>query len=574
MLAQLRIKNYALIDELEIEYCPNLNVLTGETGAGKSIVIGALSLLLGVPQSFHPTARGKRAESEMIRTGANACEIEGTFTVDPSFFNNLGDLPIEKTDTILIRRKVESNGRSYSYINDQSVTTNTLKRLGDFLVDLAGQHEHQSLLKIECHRDILDDFAKLLPRREDLQRLFIDYQSRQRQLANLTQQIQRRKERRELDEFQYQEIATAQLKSGEEEVLLKEKVLLESAEKRFRLASAINQILSENEGSLLEQFDILQKQFTELASIDEALKATLNDLKGMRSVLDELWRTIARYQDRIEFSPQRLEAINERLFLIEKLKKKYNRSVEELLGLKDELAKNLNSIEIDESQIKELTKDLADQKARLIQLAQEISLARQRAKSSLEAKLEKELAELGMPQARFIITIQPIEDETGLYEKDGKKYRLDETGIDQVEFFFSANPGEEPKPLRKVASGGELSRIMLALKSIISGRIPVLVFDEIDLGIGGKIAETVGQKLAKLAQKRQVICITHLPVIAKYADAHYRVSKEIKAGRTRTVVKHLSEPERVSEIARMLAGAKISKTTISHATEMLKEAKT
>lgn len=563
MLSQLRIKNYALIDDLEIEYISGLNVLTGETGAGKSIVIGALSLLLG-----------ERAETEIIRTGATTCEIEGTFAVKPTFFDNFIDLPIDKTDTILIRRKIESNGRSFSYINDQSVTTNTLKRLGDFLVDLHGQHEHQSLLRIEFHREILDDFAKLKPMVNDLQKLFNDYQNRQRQLDNLSQQIRQRKERRELDEFQYQEISTAQLKIDEEENLLKEKTLLENAEKRFRLAQELNQILSENQGSLLEQLAIFQKQFNELASIDKSLTSTLNELKGIRSVFDELWRDIVRYRDRIEFLPQRLETINERLFIIEKLKNKYNRNVEKLLAFQDELAKNLNSIEIDESELKELTKELTNQKTKLIKLAQEISLARQRAKPNLEAKLAKELTDLGMPQARFIVTIQPVEDETSIYEQCGKKYRLDESGIDQVEFLFSANPGEDPKPLRKVASGGELSRVMLALKSVISGNIPVLVFDEIDLGIGGKIAETVGKKLAKLAQKSQVICITHLPQIAKYADAHYRVSKCIKAGRTRTTLEHLTEAERVNEIARMLAGAKISKTTIIHAREMLKEAKT
>ncbi len=243
----------------------------------------------------------------------------------------------------------------------------------------------------------------------------------------------------------------------------------------------------------------------------------LKEIKGTRSVVDELWRTLVKYRDRIEFSPQRLETINERLFLIEKLKKKYSCDINGLLDRQNELEKNLSTIEIDESKIKELQKELVQAKQYLIKIAKEISQTRHQAKKSIENKLEKELSELGMAQARFSILIQLIEDEKGLYEEAGKHYRLDENGIDQVEFLFSANPGEEPKPLRKVASGGELSRIMLALKSITSSRIPLLVFDEIDLGIGGKVAESVGKKLAKLSHQSQVICITHLAQIAKYA---------------------------------------------------------
>jgi len=562
VLTELRIKNYALIDDLEISYSNGLNILTGETGAGKSIVIGALSLLLG-----------ERAESDMIRTGANSCEIEGIFSIKPNSIVNFSDLPIDKTETVIIRRKIESNGRSSCYINDRSATANTLKRLGDLLVDLHGQHEHQSLLRIEFHRQILDDFAQLDSKREALGEIYLSYFTQKAELDTLTEQIRQRKERREFDEFQYQELSAVQLRVGENETLLKEKTLLESAEKRFRLAQELNQIISENEGSLMEQFDIFQKQLAELINIDESLAASLNDIKSIRSVFDELWRNIVKYRDRIEFSPQRLEAINERLFLIEKLQKKYNRNIEALLVLQKDLEKSLSSIEIDESRIVELKKDLALKENKLIKQAKELSRSRQQAKKSIELKLEQELAELGMPQARFIVSIVPIEDEAGLYQEAGKRYRLDENGIDQVEFLFSANPGEEPKPLRKIASGGELSRIMLALKSVTASRIPILVFDEIDLGIGGRVAEAVGKKLVKLSRNSQVICITHLPQIAKYAQSHFRVTKSTKAGRTRTTLLPLAESDRIEEIARMLAGTKISKTTISHARELLKEAK-
>ena len=509
----------------------------------------------------------------MIRTGANSCEIEGTFNIPQNSIASFSDLPIDKTETVIIRRKIESNGRSSCYINDRSATANTLKRLGDLLVDLHGQHEHQSLLRIEFHRQILDDFAQLDSKREALGEIYLSYFTQKAELDTLTEQIRQRKERREFDEFQYQELSAVQLRVGENETLLKEKTLLESAEKRFRLAQELNQIISENEGSLMEQFDIFQKQLAELINIDESLAASLNDIKSIRSVFDELWRNIVKYRDRIEFSPQRLEAINERLFLIEKLQKKYNRNTEALSVLQKDLEKSLSSIEIDESRIVELKKDLALKENKLIKQAKELSRSRQQAKKSIELKLEQELAELGMPQARFIVSIVPIEDEAGLYQEAGKRYRLDENGIDQVEFLFSANPGEEPKPLRKIASGGELSRIMLALKSVTASRIPILVFDEIDLGIGGRVAEAVGKKLVKLSRNSQVICITHLPQIAKYAQSHFRVTKSTKAGRTRTTLLPLAESDRIEEIARMLAGTKISKTTISHARELLKEAK-
>ncbi|MDH5186952.1 MAG: DNA repair protein RecN [candidate division WOR-3 bacterium] len=563
MLAELRIKNYALIDDLEINYPNGLNVLTGETGAGKSIVIDAFSLLLG-----------ERAESEMVRTGAAACEVEGTFMIKPGSLADSVDFPIEQSETMLIRRKVEANGRSYCYINDRSVTSNTLKRLGDYLVDLHGQHEHQSLLRIESHQQLLDDFANLEPKRQDLKERFLRYQSQKAELENLRAQIQKRKERQELDQYQHQEIASAQLKPGERESILKEKILLENAEQRHRLAQELNQMLSENEGSILEQFDILQRRGSELVNIDDSLAEPVKELNTARSIIDELWRTIVKYRDRIEFSPQRLEALNERLFLIEKLQKKYNRDIEGLLALQKDLAKRLGSLEIDQTRIIELSQGLETKRSELVKKAKELSGARLQAKKRIEARLERELSQLGMAQARFVAAIEPVLDEAGIYEDSGKRYRLDENGIDKVEFLFSANPGEEPKPLRKIASGGELSRIMLALKSVISDKIPVLVFDEIDLGIGGRVADAVGRKLFELSRTRQVICITHLPQIAKYAGAHYLVTKRTRSGRTATNIERLSERDRVNEIARMLAGEKISKKTLSHAQELLKEVKT
>jgi DNA repair protein RecN (Recombination protein N) len=564
MLKELVIKNYALIDELGIEYEPGLNILTGETGAGKSIIIGALSALLG-----------ERVDYDTIRTGAKNAEIEGAFTITTEAVKAVcQEAGIEPADdTLIIRRKLEKRGKTTNYVNDTLVGVSILKKVGDRLVDIHGQHEHQSLLSVDLHREVLDDFAKLRPVRDSLKALYHSYLDQTQVLKNLEEEIRRKKERQDLYQFQLKEIDEANLKSVELDELAGEKALLETAEKRSRLSQELKTLLSDEEGSVLSRLAESERRLEELAKIDPALKTYFELVKTVSLQADELWRALVAYQEKIEFSPERLEQINERLFLIDTLKKKYGRTIAEILALRDKIAEELSSIEIDESRITVIARDLTRLKQSLAEIALNLSSDRSRTKSILEKQVEAELATLGMPKARFFVGMKMAEDPEGLYESEGKRFRLNELGIDQIEFLFSANPGEEPKPLRKIASGGELSRIMLALKGVLTeaDRIPVMVFDEVDVGIGGRIAEAVGKKLAALSTSRQVICITHLPQIAKYASRHFKVEKEVKGGRTYSKISKLDKKERVQELARMLGGEKITDTALRHARELLDE---
>ncbi len=566
MLKELIIKNYALIDDLGIEYAPGLNILTGETGAGKSIIIGALSALLG-----------ERVDYDTIRTGAKNAIIEGAFTVTDKPIKDLcQEAGIELIDgTLIIRRKIEKHGKTANYLNDSQVGVAVLKKLGDRLVDIHGQHEHQSLLAVELHLEVLDDFARLAPMRAGLKTLYHRYLEKNQELKNLEEEIQRRKERQDLYQYQVKEIDEANLKPSELEELAQEKSLLETSEKRTRLSQELKELLSEQEGSVLTRLAESERRIEELAKIDSAFKPYLELVKTVSLQADELWRVVVAYQEKIEFSAERLEQINERFYLIDKLKKKYGRDINDVLAYRDKIAEELASIEIDSGRIEEIKKELAEIRTQLAARAVQLSSKRNTAKTVLEKQLEVELNTLGMPKAQFFVGMKQMEDPAGLYESEGKRFRLNELGIDQIEFLLSANPGEEPKPLRKIASGGELSRIMLALKGVLTeaDRIPVMIFDEVDVGIGGRIAEAVGKKLALLARSRQVICITHLPQIAKYATRHYKVEKEVRGGRTYSKITKLDKKERVKELARMLGGERITETTLRHAQELLEEKK-
>lgn len=566
MLRELIIKNYALIDELGIEYEPGLNILTGETGAGKSIIIGALSALLG-----------ERVDYDTIRTGAKNAIIEGAFTVTQKSFKDLcQEVGIElPAGALIIRRKIEKHGKTANYINDSQVGVATLKKLGDRLVDIHGQHEHQSLLAVDLHLEVLDDFARLGSQRAELKALYHRYLEKNQELENLEEEIQRRKERQDLYQYQVKEIDDANLKPSELEELAQEKSLLETSEKRTRLSQELKELLSEQDGSVLTRLAESERRIEELAKIDTAFKPYLELVKTVSLQADELWRVVIAYQEKIEFSAERLEHINERFYLIDKLKKKYGRDINEVLAYRDTIAEELASIEIDSSRIEAIKKELGELRAHLAARAEQLSSKRNKAKTVLERQLELELNTLGMPTAQFFVAMKLTEDPAGLYESEGKRFRLTELGIDQIEFLFSANPGEEPKPLRKIASGGELSRIMLALKGVLTeaDRVPVMIFDEVDVGIGGRIAEAVGKKLAALARSRQVICITHLPQIAKYATRHYKVAKEVRGGRTFSTITKLDKKERVKELARMLGGERITDTTLRHAQELLDEKK-
>ncbi len=567
MLAELRIRNYALIEDLTIEFSPGLNVLSGETGAGKSIIIGALTLLLG-----------DKPDTDMIRTGAATAQVEGRFDIAKSLAGECSGLGIPMTEDhspqLLLRRRTERSSRGAAYANDSGITVAALQKLGDRLVDLHGQHQHQLLLKTEVHLEILDEYAGLGPERRDFAERFRVFGEKSAELTRLDQELAERRARRDLTEFQLKELSGAQVKPGELEELNRERELLQTAERRFTLARQLEELLSEQEGSLIGLLGVAGKMLGELADLDPTLAERRALLNEARAGADDLWRELVRYREAIEFSPERLDAVNARLFLIERLTRKYGLGADELAALEAKLKAELDSIELGGSRRDELAAELTTLKPDLAARADVLSRKRGRARSDLEKRLKGEFEALGLGRATLSVNLSRMPDPSGIYERGGEHLRLTPAGVDAAEFLFSANPGEELRPLRKVASGGELSRIMLALKSALSkvDPVPTLVFDEIDVGIGGKVAEAVGKRLARLAGTHQVICITHLPQIAKYAERHLSVSKSARGSRTLTSIRTLDADSRVEELARMTSGATVTKTSLAHAREMLESA--
>ncbi len=561
MIKEFHIKNYALIDDLRVDPNHGLCILTGETGAGKSIIIGALGALLG-----------EKVDKESIRAGTSSITVEGRFSTRlkkiEEFLERIG---IEPQEEIIVRRRILKNGKSMNYINDSQVSLNTLKKLGDLLVDIHGQHQHQSLLNTDLHLELLDRFLGLQTLRDELKKHYKKFLSLREDFSRLIEDVKRRKEKRDLYQFQIEEIDKANLKLGELEELLNEKKLLETAEKRYLLIGELRELLSEKDNSALQLLQESENRLEELSKIDKGLKSQLDALRNASVITEDVWRYLVDYQERIEFSQERLEEVNQRLYLLDNLKKKYGNTIEEILSYRERIEKELSSLQIDEENIEKLKEEMNGEIEKSIRLAEELSERRRKGKERLEKRIGGVLKTLGMPASEFLVDISHKEDPSGLFHKDGKTYHLDERGIDRVEFFFSANPGEPPRPLRKVASGGELSRIMLAIKSVLLevDEIPIMVFDEIDSGIGGRIAEAVGKKLSLLGRYRQILCITHLPQIAKYANVHYKVYKETKGGRTFTKLEKLSKKKRVEELARMLSGERITPTTLKHAQELL-----
>jgi DNA repair protein RecN (Recombination protein N) len=563
MLAEIRIRNYALIDDLTVEFSPGLNVLSGETGAGKSIILGALTLLLG-----------DKPDTDMIRTGADTAQVEGRFDVDQRLaaeYSELGIPPVEEgRPQLLLRRRTERNGRGAAYANDSGITVAALQKLGDRLVDLHGQHQHQLLLKPEVHLDILDEYAGLQAERSGFAERFRALEEKSAELARIDQELAERRERRDLTEFQLKELSAAHVQSGELEELGREQKLLQSAERRFTLVRQLEELLSEQDGSIIGLLGIAGKALAELAELDPGLAARRALLEEARAGTDDLWRELVRYRGSIEFSPERMDEVNSRLFLIERLERKYGKRADELALLEAGLRAELDSIELDGSRRKDLAAELSAIKQDLTGRAEALSRKRGRARTELEKRLAGEFEALGLDKAQLAVSISRILDPNGVYESGGERFRLTPAGIDTAEFLFTANPGEELRPLRKVASGGELSRVMLALKAATAGAsdVPTLVFDEVDAGIGGAVAEVVGRKLRQLARGRQVLCITHLPQIAACADHHYVVRKRPSRGRTRSSAERLSDRERVEELARMLGGVTITVQARRHAAEL------
>ncbi|MBI4842757.1 MAG: DNA repair protein RecN [Nitrospirae bacterium] len=559
MLRELRIKNLAIIEDAAAEFGKGLNVITGETGAGKSIIISALSLALG-----------ERATSTIIRSGEKEGTVQAFFDIPPPPFNRavkkfLQDTGIEADEGIIFRRIIPADGKSKAYINDSIVSLQTLSDASRAIIDIHGQYEHQSLLSSESQLELLDIFSGLEKAKEEAGGLYLKLSGLREEMAGLSRRNEERASRIELLEFQANEIGAAGLKAGEEEELEKETAILGSAVRLAELANRAYESLYSSESACISNLSGVINDIKEISSIDSRAGDTLTSLSEAVPLLEEASYFLRDYKDSLDFDPARLEEVQERIELIKRLRKKYGGSLEAVIECRERAMKELEELRHSGERLDELEKEIEDTKKVFTEKAKALSEKRRAAAKRLEPKIIDELSKLSMPDTQFSISItqQQGEDTSG-------GFKASINGIDSVEFLISPNIGESLKPLSKIASGGELSRVMLALKGIMSGgSIPVLVFDEIDSGIGGKTADAVGRRLKELASAHQVICITHLPQIASFADSHLTIEKKAEKGKTRVIIKKVEKDERVHEIARMLGGA--SEASLKHAKEMLKE---
>jgi DNA repair protein RecN (Recombination protein N) len=574
MLKSLTIKNYALIDEVEVEFESGLNIITGETGAGKSILIDALSLILG-----------ERASSEVVRKGSDKAIVEGIFGVagNQRVQALLASHNFDVNEDLILRREVSGKGQSRCFVNDTPATLTLLKDIGDLLVDLHGQHEHQSLLRPTTHGELLDDFG-------GLDGLVREYRSHYDSLTDLYSQLdelvtreRHLKERRELYEFQIKEIDAVDPKSGEEEQLDQELRILENAEKLFEATSRLYGMLYEGEGAVYDQLVMARNQLEDLASIDRAFEEAKNECASAVAVVNELTKFIQSYNARIEFNPERLELIRERLGQLAMLRKKYGGSIESILQHRETIGREFALAENFDAELKKLRERIVAQRALCSQAAQRLSAKRRELVPKVNKAVVGELSRLGIANAQFDVRIENrvmgkahAAENGRVYVVLGRDaYEATPHGMDNVEFYLSTNLGEDLKPLARIASGGEVSRVMLALKSILakSERLPLLIFDEIDVGVSGRIAQAVGKSLKNLSQFHQIIAITHLPQIAGLADTHFVVEKVEDGKRTTTRLRKLNLDERVEEVAKLMSGDEITEAGLSSARELMGLAK-
>ncbi len=576
MLAEIDIANFAIIEHLHLQFHRGFNVMTGETGAGKSIIIDAVGMLLG-----------GRAQSEFVRAGADKARVEGSFLLNDAARTNvfpiLDEIGIEHEDeALIITREIHREGRNVCRVNGRTVTMHTLQRIGEFLVDIHGQSEHLSLLRVREHVDFLDRYGNLWEQRARVAEQVKQLRAVRNEIKALM--VDAREVARRVDRLTYvvAEISEANLKIGEEEALKQERELLGNAELRANLADRAYRALygagEEDQGAIDLLNEALQA-VTGLEKYDAAVKSAREEAESAAAQADDLARALRAYRDGVEHDPARLAQIDERLDLIFRLKRKYGDTIEEILKYGENAAAELATI----SHSEERTKELQQQEAQLLEeiaaLAGDLSRARRDAGQRLSREIEAQLQDLGMAKAKFGVALERADDANGP-AVEGRRVAVDTTGIDRVEFLVSPNPGEPLKPLAKIASGGETSRLMLALKSVlaVADNTPTLIFDEIDQGIGGRTGGVVGSKLWALtpsAQKiaavpqHQVICITHLPQIAAFGDAHFKIRKEIVGERTITQIAELNNSARIEEIAQMLGTE--TATTRQNAEELLRE---
>lgn len=566
MIETISIRNIALINELELELSPGLNIFTGETGAGKSVILRSIGLVLG-----------ERTSVDIVRENTEYGSVE--ISVDPT-----SSIPIDTDfgDDLLLSRQISVNGRSRCRINGELVNLKQLEELGSLLVDIHGQHEHQSLFRTETHLKLLDDFGELESDCNNIKNTFHQLLDLQRELDSILHTLSSSEREKELLEFEVKELKSADLQIGEEEELTSEMTVLNNAEQLYESANMVYDQLdgegqtgisgagSADSMSTLQNLRDSAKSLSKLAEIDSNLSELSERIDSSLYELEDISSQIRQYAETIDFNPNRLAEVSDRLELISKFKRRYGNTISDMLAYQSEAEKKLEDLELGSDKIDIIQTQIRDKKEVALELCIALSEKRKTVAEKLSSMVEKELQELGMEKARFLTAVNPIQDENGILQIDGKRYGLREHGMDNVEFLIAPNVGSELRPLAKIASGGEISRVMLALKTVLIqvDNIPTVLFDEIDSGIGGKIANVVGEKLKELSETAQVICITHLPQIARFADQHFLVEKEVEHDKTVISAKALTESERVTEISRMHGGIE-SEAGLAHARELL-----
>jgi len=563
MLQELSIRKFAIIDDLHIHFSDGLTILSGETGAGKSVIINAVNLLLGT-----------RASAGLIRTGAETAELEALFVFSPDspMRNLLADHGYDTADSLLVRRVISHNERHRIYINDRLATIQLLQTLTENLASISGQHAHQGLLKEDQQLLILDQFGGLVSLRSEVTLCYHEILPAIAKLSDLNQKKDRQEERIELLKFQKKEINDAAVLPDEDRSLEQEKIRLKNSETLYQVVFDGIEALYSGQGAVIEHIVAVRKQLDKAGQLDPELLPAAKGMDEVSFQLEDLVGKLRGYLKTISFDENRLEEVESRLDKLQKLKRKYGGSLECVMAHLENIDDELSEIENLSEEIK-TTKSKIDQLyEKLAGLSRQLSQKREGAAQKLAIMVEKELGTLKMGHTRFEVsfrkTAKDEHTDPNLALEDAV---ISETGIDRVTFMIAPNVGEQLKPLANIASGGELSRVVLALKAILAetDSVETIVFDEVDAGIGGGVAEFVGKKLADLARFHQVVCITHLPQIAKFGTHHLKISKQVTGGRTATMIKPLDKNDRIKEIARMLGGTTITKTALEHASEML-----
>jgi DNA repair protein RecN (Recombination protein N) len=549
MLLTLHIKNYALIEDLRLEFSEGLNIFTGETGAGKSIIIESLGLILG-----------ERASAQAVRKGSGHCFISGQFDCShlKALQKYLADQGLSGDGDLILRREIDAAGKSRAFVNDLPVGLATLHAIGEHLVDVHGQHEHQSLIKTTAQRHMLDRFGELEDLREEVGKSFALWRELSAQLQSQQMSAQERQRLIDLYAFQQKEIDAARLVPGEEEEIDQALPQLKNAGKLKILTDEAYQILYGTDGAVVERLSKVQRILDTVQGLGGTLAEPAETIKNTYYQIEEAARDIEHFSSNLRSDPARLNEYLDRRELINKLKRKYGQSITEVLSYREKIAAELSVLARSDENRQELERKAEQQKAMLLARCGTLSTKREKAADKLARGVEKELHDLGMKKARLSVSFTRETEPTS-------------EGIDKIEFMFSANAGENLNPLKDIASGGEMSRAMLAIKTVLAAAddMPVLVFDEIDAGIGGPMGQIIGRKMQALSRHHQILCITHLPQIASFSNQHVRVEKETKTGRTITAVRTLAAKDKVEEIARMLSGSEITATARKHAEELI-----